>query len=374
MSFKNLAREYYDGSLNYLSQSFFKCKKKELVKKLKNASSMSDVARLSTSKNYVILPHYIDEEMVFEMLQFDKMFESANRFYVPKKVDTECKCSLEDIHAVLTEDKDAIVECEYQGLSLMLMFSRRISVFATSETFPILCKVFIKDADFIQQMSGLLKKTDINRSTLEYLPWFYTYISEDCSDCLIVIPETNKLSQSLTSWEEVNTSMGVSGGVSANSKAKIMLSLNKKEVSEYVWKTNMAFAGVATYATSVLSYIAYIYNNRGTLSRSNGRARKKYECNSVHKVHTDTQTADKLVPLHLYVKEYEPSVRSSYKGGHHASPIEHDRRAYYRRSRGVGDYELRDGQFINVGKGNGKYSLVTATHVNGVKKSVVYKV
>lgn len=85
---------------------------------------------------------------------------------------------------------------------------------------------------------------------------------------------------------------------------------------------------------------------------------------------------DKLVTLQRYIYEYEPSIKRESKGGHHASPIEHDRKDFYRKSRGRGDYELVDGKFVYVGNKEGHYSYVPKTHVNGKdgkKPVLIYK-
>lgn len=83
---------------------------------------------------------------------------------------------------------------------------------------------------------------------------------------------------------------------------------------------------------------------------------------------------DKLVSLQKYIYEYEPSIKRESKGGSHASPIPHDRRGFYRKSRGRGDYDLVNGEYIYVGDKQGKYSYVSATHV-GTKNNtvVIYK-
>lgn len=81
---------------------------------------------------------------------------------------------------------------------------------------------------------------------------------------------------------------------------------------------------------------------------------------------------DKVVPLQRYISEHPSEY--VYKGGHHASPVPHVRRGFYRKSRGRGDYDLVNGEYIYVGDKQGKYSYVSATHV-GTKNDtvIIYK-
>lgn len=124
----------------------------------------------------------------------------------------------------------------------------------------------------------------------------------------------------------------------------------------------------------IINHVLYCYNNRACLIRKNGKARKKYESCRVHTPSLEKNKTDIYVPLTAYfAHERKTTV---YKGGHHASPKEHDRRGYYRKSRGRGDYDLVNGEIKYVGNMKGKYSLVSPTHVNGEKSSAVkiYKV
>lgn len=108
------------------------------------------------------------------------------------------------------------------------------------------------------------------------------------------------------------------------------------------------------------------YKAREVITRKNGKKAAAYRQCRVHIATNESVASDKFVvlPLHEYVKEYRASHPHEYKGGHHASPVAHVRRGYFRKSRKTGDYILREGQFIKVGKGQGNYSFVRATHVN----------
>ena len=134
-----------------------------------------------------------------------------------------------------------------------------------------------------------------------------------------------------------------------------------------------------TYVMNIIQHVINCYVNRDTITRKNGKVTKSYNACTVHIAHTDKQDVDKYVmlPLHIYAKSYEDKPKSEYKGGHHASPCSHERSGYFRRSRGHGDYELKDGEFIKVEPGTGHYSFVRPTVVNANKESkglTIYKV
>lgn len=124
----------------------------------------------------------------------------------------------------------------------------------------------------------------------------------------------------------------------------------------------------------LVNHVMYCYLNREQLTRKNSKARKKYEACKVHTIQDTEKEQDVYVPLTVYHASERKS--GEYKGGHHSSPVEHDRRAYYRRSRGRGNYDLVDGKMVFIGDMQGKYSLVKKTHVNGKKNKAlkIYKV
>ena len=121
---------------------------------------------------------------------------------------------------------------------------------------------------------------------------------------------------------------------------------------------------------------------RQTVKIKHRKASSTYESvhqpKSVDTVHDTVHVTyeDKLVPLQRYLYEYEPSSKHVSKGGHHASPVAHDRRGFYRKSRGKGDYDYVDGEFVYVGNREGSYSYVSPTRVNCKVNDtvIVYKV
>ena len=82
-----------------------------------------------------------------------------------------------------------------------------------------------------------------------------------------------------------------------------------------------------------LKYISYaweMYSHRNTLMRKNSKRKKGYMHSKIHVANPSANEYDySLVPLHTY---YDNERKNhEWKGGHHASPVEHERRAYDRR-------------------------------------------
>lgn len=115
-----------------------------------------------------------------------------------------------------------------------------------------------------------------------------------------------------------------------------------------------------------VTYAISCYINRKEIAYGSTRTRKPVDTPKVHIRHSIGDRADKIVmlPLAEYVKTYEPAKPYEYKGGHHASPISHVRQAFYRKSRGRGDYERQGEDFVYVGDMQGSYSYVSETVVN----------
>lgn len=131
--------------------------------------------------------------------------------------------------------------------------------------------------------------------------------------------------------------------------------------------------GVPTpeYVYEMVNHVIYCYLHRDTLKRKNGKAQHRYNNCSVHVASTGPKDSDVYVPLLTYAQTHRST---EYKGGHHASPTGHDRRGFYRKSRGRGDYDLVDGKIVYVGDMKGKYSYVSPTHVEGNKNKTGVKI
>ena len=124
---------------------------------------------------------------------------------------------------------------------------------------------------------------------------------------------------------------------------------------------------------NIVNHVVRCFKYRQSITRKNSKAGRSYDSCKVHVAHTEKSTEDTYVPLVTYA--YEERQKPEYKGGHHASPKEHDRRGYFRKSRGRGDYDLVNGEIVYVGDMKGKYSKVMPTHVAGKKTEniIIYK-
>ena len=104
------------------------------------------------------------------------------------------------------------------------------------------------------------------------------------------------------------------------------------------------------------------YVNRKTVVKNLPRYHGSSKIRSIMVANVEGDSEVSL-PLIDYVYEYRESVKREYKGGHHKSPVSHDRRGYYRKAK-RGNYIRKDGEFIEVPKGTGNFTHVRATKVN----------
>lgn len=122
---------------------------------------------------------------------------------------------------------------------------------------------------------------------------------------------------------------------------------------------------------NLFCHVMFCYKFRDELKRTKSKVTRVYNSHKVHTVVGEHVSTDRYVPLlESTSTKYEP------KGGHHASPIEHDRVGHFRRSRGRGDYIKVGDEFVYVGNMHGNYSKVKPAHIGGVKTETVkvYKV
>lgn len=138
--------------------------------------------------------------------------------------------------------------------------------------------------------------------------------------------------------------------------------MSKKKMDEYACLLS------DFYIHKVLSIFAYIwdmYKNRKTITRKNSPRKNTYEKNPVTTIINDiesdnaTQTEYKEIALGaLYKYEYE---RKEWQGGHHQSPIEHERREHDR------IYRNPDGSIKKI-------TRIKSSTINKGNHRAVYKV
>jgi len=132
-----------------------------------------------------------------------------------------------------------------------------------------------------------------------------------------------------------------------------------------VGKLRRGYCEVAPYRPDVIcKLIAYVwdmYAHRHTLARKNSKRKEHYKTHTVSTAvnvpKSDGSYYQTVVPLHEY---YEREKRA-YKGGHHASPVEHTRSGHIRVYRNP-DGSIRKvsevrGSIVNRGKGKPIYSV-----------------
>ena len=127
---------------------------------------------------------------------------------------------------------------------------------------------------------------------------------------------------------------------------------------------------------SAVQYVIELYSKREVVMKSKHSITRQYKSNKVHVIRTESDTDTEIkLPLHLYVKQYNPSVKREYKGGHHKSPAAHYREGYFRRSKSTGDYIIDGDRFVKVEKGSGTHIYVQGCYINQTKGSdIIYKV
>mgnify|MGYP004585850973 CR=1 FL=1 len=85
---------------------------------------------------------------------------------------------------------------------------------------------------------------------------------------------------------------------------------------------------------SAISHIVTMYANRKNLNRKNGTHTKQYKEHAVHVAHVDADTGKEHVISLKQLYDYE-KINKPWQGGHHRSPVEHERREHVRVYRNV---------------------------------------
>lgn len=339
-NFKNVTREFYEREVSYIASNICKCKKKDLIKKLEAFSNDEDCWAY-INKYFALRGMFLTTPK--EVTDYVYAFGKAKRYFVADtKSITEQTTNLDFLDNLFEDDCNfAFIETEISN-NMVVLLCERFSK-------PIVCGPVLLGYK-ITQYIGVPSIPSIT-----YLA--STYVTYDLSGLIRTIPSHTKRSCKVPT--EIATIDGdkrdcITAETPDNSKAIALLYLIEKSVD-------------------VACYVGKCIKNRYSLTRKNGKVAKEYERAKVHVATTESKT-DTLVLLHKYAKEYSYVGKRESKGGHHKSPIAHDRTGFYRKSRGAGDYEYINGEFVFVGDKKGHYSWVRATRVTGKKANVIYKV
>ena len=339
--FENKSRKCYDDMVAFTAANVLNVKKKEFLSRIKKAGSAEEFYNYVTKKAAICASN--SKAVSRELTDYLYYFDNVKRYWVPTFEDDSEFDTQRAMMANLFEDNSVVVvESEILGNPAILLCEK------------------------------LPKPVYVGNTQIEYkITWYGNGTSKKGIDVSVVLASAYVSASAgtvITVSDEVSKTSrldGVSIMLDGCWRYCLRYGTTDKETKQIV-----GFVGIAVH---LVSYVGYCIKHKETLTRKNGVAAKKYESVKVH-VAKPESSGDKVIPLHTHVKEYSYIGKQEYKGGHHKSPIEHDRCGYYRKSRGVGDYDYVNGEFVYVGKKQGKYSYVSACHISGNKGNVVYKV
>lgn len=339
--FENKSRECYEDMVAFTAANVLNVKKKEFLSKIKKAGSAEEFY------NYVVKTAAIRtsnwKAVSKELTNYLYYFDIVKRYWVQEfDKDSDIDIKLSTMENLFEEEGAAVVESEILGNPAILLCEKLSS------------PVRIAGAPFEYKVTWYANGTSKKGIDVSVV-LASAYVSKDKGIVITVsdvVSKTSKLD-------------GMSMTIDGERRYCLRHGTQDKQTKQIV--------GFVSVAVHLVSYVGYCIKHKETLTRKNGVAAKKYESVKVH-VAKPEECGDRVIPLHTHVKEYSYIGKQEYKGGHHKSPIEHDRCGYYRKSRGVGDYDYVNGEFVYVGKRQGKYSYVQACHISGNKGNVVYKV
>lgn len=349
------ARRYYDSMISYLS-SFYKVSRKDLLHKIESCSisdlqkyllfryrgNNSDISSKFISKAYASFDTIsnLNNGMHFCVNEFPK--ETTYNAFSSNDIDSS---------------RDLYIDFSYRGRDYFLHAWKRKHELEVKNVGSYKYNVMLY-ADY-PEMQNYNKEELCGQygNIWKYLEVCKLHITADGKSDLTEISHGNKYIYDNYDTEELFTT----------NYEMFFSPVNAEKMC------NDLELPTSAEIRNLINHVMYCYKNRSSLTRKNGRARKSYENCKIHVVVNEREVDDKYISLAVY--NSNTRERKEPKGGHHASPVEHDRRGFYRKSRGRGDYDLIDGQYVYVGDMKGRYSKVAPTHVGGIKKKIhkIYK-
>ena len=344
------AREYHDELSMWLLNAL-SIKKKELITKMQS-ESYDDFYRWYSYRSATARPLYLNGLKSLPMAPTIMYFFDKSLHFCVSEIPEERTVKLNTDRF----EEDMYIDFKYSGCDCFLYIWKR--------NFPLIL-------DKIEYWYNIIvcskndKVMSVDRQSIsstcgqawKFIPFMKYHITEDGIHHLSEINVNSQFAKITYEWDlfDIENTGEVAAFIS-----------DEEHMNEQFMQYGLPCYEIVI---SVINHATYCYENRGMLTRKNGVVSRKYNNNSVHI--TKPLESDVYVPLHVYAKEYEPSVRSEYKGGHHRSPIEHTRKEHYRKSRGRGNYDLVNNEYVYVGGMKGHYSLVPETKVNGTKNGFV---
>ena len=376
--FNNLGRQIVDSAVTYMSREVLKKKKKDLIRIMEREGDNTPKYLMSAARRTHNV-HAFERNASGFAVALD--YKSATHYYV---------ASLPEVFAVTHIPSGGILEC----------------LNTLGDDFTI--ETSIQDIDIFVQIINRSKDRrsegdiTINGNAIEYIfrvflyskekpfclvhyPLFYVYVGEDHKTLFFIANSCNPMS---SAFSTVSADFTLDG------------STHTIDILDVNDTLSGPITAVFKHITNCITYIHYEiercksnkskeedvtdtlvdFLNKAINGKLDKPTTKKSEraISVANESRVEVEVEDKLVPLHRYLKEYAPTVKRVSKGGHHASPVPHDRRGYYRKSRGRGDYDLINDEFVFVGDMKGTYSWVSATHVGNKKskkeQTLIYKV
>lgn len=126
--------------------------------------------------------------------------------------------------------------------------------------------------------------------------------------------------------------------------------------AEVIFNSNL----MSILSTAMRAIEAYV--NREKVAKKASKLPANDKVRSIMIAREDEGDTERVMPLIDYAYEYHESVRKEWQGGHHKSPVSHDRKGYFRKSK-RGNYIRVDGEFVEVQKGTGNFTFVGPTKV-----------
>lgn len=346
MAFNNLGRELYERTLDTAGKNILLKKKKNAVKLLKD-NPEGFLTELSAIAYRCGRPHKF--EALKQALHWVEDYSKTTHYFVEINDNTtlgEVSNLLTDFNSekILELGKEYTVEVNFDYGTLLLNFTQFEDGYLNINGHNI--------------VGALDVFASIDRSITESFtaplttPITTVYLGENNRLLLAYVP-----GGLLSYGTKHKTAKAVLEGETYN-----MELISGKPDDAYVSLLSAGLIGI--FQILSVKNTVKIRNSKRNKASENSSAPVKADQACAHVIYED-----KVVPLQRYITEHASEY--VYKGGHHASPVPHERRGFYRRSNGRGDYNFVNGDYIYVGGKQGKYSWVPSTHVGGKNDTVI---
>lgn len=380
--FNNFGRQIVDNSIIAMSRGVLKKKKRDL-ERIMDREGYNTPAYLMSVANRIGKAGAFDKNKSGFAVALD--YKKATHYFVsslPNIITLNAKVGANRNKCLYEIDDIFTIECDCRGVDIFAQFVNLMKDKIEPNS------VYINGDRIAWSISVFIRAVTENICPVHY-PLYIGYISEDLEHVYFI---ANSYHPVVNSFDTKPVQFKIEGKGSFAVKAIVLNAKSRlvKVTSEhlldcvtFIYKeiTDSKNKKSKSDEEDIGSFISDFLNKaiNGDFDKVEESVVPQERAISVAKESKiAVEVEDKLVPLRTYLREYVPSKKKAPKGGHHASPVPHDRRGFYRRSRGKGDYDLINGEFVYVGDKKGMYSWVPATHV-GEKKiqkkpTYIYKV